>query len=446
VKLKRELGIFSAALIIIADVIGSGIFMNTTGVALKTTGSAFAVLILWALGGLAAVTGSLCYSELASIWPDDGGEYIYLKKIFGDMPAFLTGWTSLAAGFTVSAALTSVTAIHYFNKFARITFLDDPVFIKLASSAIIILFGISHMTGLKRGILFQNILTLMKIIIVMSLIIAGLIMADWGQSERLCSSYTFSHNVRWSDYGSALIIIMYAYTGWNGAAYMAGEIKEPGKKLPVAMFSAALIVTVLYIVLNIVFLISSPAGELTGGEVAVGFVASVNLFGRTFSPIFSLLIAIMLISSVSAQIMVGPRVYYAMAKDGILFESLSLINPRFNTPLRAILLQTLISVIYVFIGSENIYRLLVYMGFALSVFPLLSVGGMVYLRYNRPDLKRRFRTPLFPAVPFVYITLTLFMMAASVYNFPVYAASAMVILAVGMIVFKIRLRYFASHS
>jgi APA family basic amino acid/polyamine antiporter len=433
-ELKRQLGLPTAVFIIIADVIGTGIFM-TTGSVLGITGSATATLALWAVGGLVALTGALCYAELATLWPDDGGEYIYLKKIFGLLPAFLTGWISLVVAFSASAALSSMTLILYLTALWPNGPLSGIWTQKIMAAAIICCFGIMHITGVRRGSFIQNFLTVFKVLIVFFLIVFGLALADWGQVGRLAADYpSVDKNIL--HLGFPLLLIMFAYSGWNGASYMAGEIKNPQKNLPRAMLSATVIVTVLYLLLNVVYIISTP-GEGLMGKTAVGAIATENLFGKRFSPLFTLGIAFILLTSVSVQMMIGPRVYYAMARDGMIFKPLEKISPRFGTPYVAIITQMLIAAAYVFIGRENIEKLQAFMGFALGFFPLLTVLGLVIVHCKSPEIEGSYKTPFFPLVPFIYIALTVAMMVSALLTWTKTSLFAIGICLAGIIVFII---------
>ena len=412
-ELKRQIGLITAIMIIIADVIGTGIFM-TTGQVLGLTGNSLSVLILFAVGGIIAMTGSLCYAELATMWPEDGGEYVYLKKIYGPLPSFLTGWISFVIGFSLAAAMSSITAINYINKLYPEGIVTGTWAPKLAAAGIILFFSIIHIIGVQKGSLIQNILTVVKLLVVFLFIVLGFYFADWSQSGRLIAEYPVKDGSSLLTYGAALITIMYAYSGWNGSTYIAGEIKSPEKNLPRALFLSALIVIVFYLGMNVVYLISSTGQEImTDGKYTIGSLAAGKLFGPSISPAFNVCIVIILLSSVSVQMMIGPRVTFAMARDRAIFQTLERINPRFRTPDLAIILQTALAVFYVFIGFNAILKMLIYMGFALSIFPLMSVIGMMYLRYKRPDIPRPYRVPLFPVIPLIYIALTIVIMVAT---------------------------------
>ena len=412
-ELKRQLGLVTAVMIIIADVIGTGIF-TTPGQVLIMTGNALSVLVLFAVGGVIALTGSLCYAELAAMWPEDGGEYVYLKKIYGPLPSFLTGWISLFIGFSLSAAMSAIMAVNYFNKLTPEALIPGAWLPKLAAAGIVLFFSIIHITGVQKGSLVQNILTAVKLLVVFLFIVIGFYFADWNQSGRLVEDYSVKGGSSILTYGAALISIMYAYSGWNGAVYIAGEIEKPEKNLPRALLLGTLLIIILYLAINAVFLIASPGREIIADTSStIGSMAAKNLFGRAYCPFVEIFIVVILLSSVSVQMMIGPRVTYAMAKDRAIFHTLERINPKFQTPDLAIVVQMVIAVTYVFIGFNAILKMLIYMGFALSIFPLMSVIGMVFLRYKRPELARPFKVPLFPLVPGVYIALTITIMVTT---------------------------------
>jgi APA family basic amino acid/polyamine antiporter len=443
--LKRQLGLPTAILVVVASMIGTGIFI-TTGTVLKMTHNSFLIMILWVVGGIVAITGSLCYAELATIWPDVGGEYVYLKKTFGLLPSFLTGWISLVVGFSAPVATSSLSLVKYLNQFWY-TIMQDSGDIahvlsgdwtqKIIAAAIIFIFGAIHIIGVKRGSRIQNVLTLIKLLIAVSLIGFGIYMADWSMSDRLVSSYSWAEGEIPAGipiYGLVLLIIMFSYSGWNGASYIGGEIENPGKNLPRALFLGTLITMLIYIGLNVVFLMSTPGQELMGKD-AVGAVASRNLFGAGVSSFFMLGIAIILLSSVSVQMMIGPRVYYAMAQDRMIFQYLAYESPRFSTPSVSISIQMILAIFYVFVGTAQ--TLMEYMGFALSIFPLLTVIGLMYMRYKKPDLKRPFRVPFYPFIPLIYIVLTVVMMVAGFLAWTKTSWFAILVVMLGIPIFYI---------
>jgi basic amino acid/polyamine antiporter, APA family len=451
--LKRTLGLYSGILFIVADMIGTGVFMNTGNI-LGMTHNAGLVMLLWVIGGLVAVTGALSYAELSSTWPEVGGEYVYLKKSFGLLPAFLTGWISLVVGFSAPVATSSLLLVQYVNRFQHslaaspesLTALDAVLTQKLIAALIIVFFGLMHIYGVKKGSYLQNALTVIKLIVVVSLIVAGFLFVDYNQTGRLFAEYhpagtadAFSLPVT----GLALLIIMFAFSGWNCASYIAGEMKEPERTLPKALLWGTILTTVIYLALNSVFLLSAP-GEAIMGKDEIGAIATQHLFGPGISGMFTLGIALLLLSAVSVQTMVGPRVYFAMAKDNMIFSSLAKIHGRFGTPYIAILVQMLLSVIYVFTGSAM--TLVIYMGFALNIFPVLSVIGLIYMRKKYPERARPYKVPLYPIVPLMYITLTIAMMAAALMNWTKTSLFAMGVVVLGIPVYFIWKYFFSKKS
>jgi APA family basic amino acid/polyamine antiporter len=431
--LKRQIGLPTAILVVVASMIGTGIFI-TTGEVLGMTYDAKTILILWVVAVIAAVTGSLCYSELATMWPHVGGEYVYLKNTFGLLPSFLTGWISLVVGFTACVAISSITVVEYLHQFfintmgsasAPSMFLADPWNQRLIACAIIFAFGAIHILGVEHGSRIQNVLTILKLAIIVLLIGFGAFMADWGQADRLVASYAIPAGQTKPGLpitGLCLLIII------------AGEIKKPERNLPRALAIGTLITSILYLLLNIVFLISSPAGEIMG-QKAIGAIATKNLFGSNMSNVFTLAIAVILLSSISVEIMIGPRVYYAMARDKMLFSGLGSVSKRFHTPAFAIILQIALSIFYVFVGNTTI--LMEYMGFALGIFPILAVIGLMYLRFKHPEIPRPFKVPFYPLVPLIYISLSVFMMGAGFIAWTGTSKFALMVVLAGIPVFYV---------
>jgi APA family basic amino acid/polyamine antiporter len=443
-ELKRQLGLITGILIIVADMIGTGIFM-TTGNILGMTNNALLVLVLWGIGGIVAICGSLSYAELSTIWPDVGGEYVYLKNIFGYLPAFLTGWISLTVGFSAPVATSSLLLIQYFDKFLHIIYGNNtaPLFLdaiwvqKIFAVIIIIFFAIIHILGVKRGSSLQNVLTFIKIFLILLLITFGLSAVDWTMVERLSAQYIPKSGIQEFSIpqtGLALLMIMFAYSGWNCASYIAGEIKNPEKNLHRTLLTGTFAVMVIYLLLNVVYLMSTNGTDLMGKD-EVGAIATSNLFGPGVSGIFTLGIALILLSAVSVQMMVGPRVYYAMAKDRMIFQSLAKIHPGFGTPYLAIIIQMAFAIFYVFTGTAM--TLIIYMGFALNIFPVLAVIGLIYIRYKKPELKSSYRVPLFPLVPLIYIVLTVIMMIAALLSWTSTSIFAIGVVIAGIPVFYI---------
>ena len=463
----RKLGLFTVVCVIVGDVIGSGIF-GTTGYVLENIGQAELVLALWIIGGIVAISGALSYAELSSIWPEVGGEYTYLKKTFGNLPAFMTGWVSLTVGFSAAIAVASLICTQYLASF-MVSILDSETilaqlfaqewFKNLIAASVILFFTGMHIIGIRQGVGLQNILTIIKGVIVFALIVGGLLAAGCVHIDRLSAGFDLQASqlaggLAYILHPSApvpglpqialsLLIVMFAYSGWNAATYIAGEIRNPAKNLPRALFWSAFGIMVVYVLLNIIFLLAVPTEELAG-KGAVGAVAAAGLFGPELARFLSLGIVIILLSSISAQVFIGPRVSYAMARDRMLFKSLGVLHTRYETPHRAIILQAVLAITYIFLGSAM--TLMQYMGFSLSVFPLLAVIGLIYLRIKRPDLPRPWKVPFYPLFPVIYIVLTLGMMIASLMAWTTTSLFALAVLGVSIPVYFVWRRYVGRNA
>ncbi len=416
--LTRQLGFFTGALVIVASMVGSGVFYLPQ-IILGLTQSGWIFLLVFVIGGIIAITGSLSYAELATMYPDDGGEYQYLKKTFGFLPAFLTGWISLLVGFTASITGSALVMKLYLVPLTDLAFgpgniFHNGLFIKAFLSVVIALLGTLHIIGVRFGSRVQNVLTVIKMTIVVSFILAGFAFLS-GKEVIQAVSWTGpkaeSGGVLLA--AAALVNVMYIYSGWNGATYIGGEMKDPQKNLPRALFWASLITTILYLLLNVVFLAAVTPDKMAGNPGFGGMTAD-RLFGGQISALYGGFIVLILLSSISVQLMIGPRVYFKMAEDRVLFSFLAKIPEKSTSPVYAVATQIVLSVIYVFLFDDD--ELFSYMGFALSVFPILTVFAVIYLRRKLPNAPRPFRVPGYPVTPVVFILLSSTMLVLSLAN------------------------------
>ncbi|MDH5654285.1 MAG: amino acid permease [Spirochaetia bacterium] len=442
--LKRDLGLTTAVLVVIASMIGSGIFGNT-GIIQQAVGNPLIVLLLWLLGGLIALSGALCYAELASMMPHAGGEYVYLKHSFGLMPSFLTGWVSFIVGFSAPAAASALLVANYLYETLHIAYpdsavaglLDTSLEQKIAASLMIVFFGLFHMSGSKKGGTVQNLLTIAKIGVILFFGILGfyvVLTAEPGSRAipeggfNLLSGY----DTQWDGFGVGLLWVMFAYSGWNGATYLAEEIKNPERNLPKALFRGTLFTIIIYLLLNVLFYLTIPVDQLSGSE-AVFALSADHIFGTKASLFFNLSFVVMLLSSVSVNIMIGPRVYYAMAKDHLFFKSAGNVHGKYGTPFASIAIQCLLSIVYIASGSYE--GIMTYMMFALSFFPILSVLGLFILRKKIPDEKRPYKTKLFPFFPLFFAGFSLFIMITSFVGRPMISSIAIAVVLSGIPVY-----------
>ena len=380
-ELKRELGLGSATILVIANMIGTGIF-TTSGFVMEALGDPVAMLLCWIIGGVFALCGALCYGELGAMFPRAGGEYVFLRESFGRWMAFLSGWISLIVGFSAPIAAASIAFAGYFfrsvpHDFAQradIPFFDAGIVsfspVTVLAVSIIVIFSLIHSISLHFGSRVQNVLTIFKIAVILAFIVAGMIFGN-GSFKNFGSG--FDSGLMFSGgFATSLIFITFAYSGWNAASYLGGEIKDPGRNIPLALLSGTLIVAALYLLLNMTFIYALSVDEMSG-VMEVGAKSSVSLFGGHVGRVFTCAVTLCLLSVISAMIMAGPRVYYAMAKDGTFFDLFARVSKTRKTPGPSILLQAAIAIGMVVTSSFD--RLLLYIGFTLSLFAMLTVAG-----------------------------------------------------------------------
>lgn len=434
-SLKRQLGLWTAMFVVIASMIGSGIFGNT-GIIQSAVQNSYVVFILWILGGIIALAGALSYAELSTLMPHAGGEYVYLKNIFGLLPSFLTGWVSFIVAFSAPAASAALLAGDYVHKalflidpnFSITIFFSEPSGKKLFGSLLIVFFTFIHIIEVKKGGYLQNFLTIIKIILVLIFLIWGFYIIST-KDEFNINNHLKNEPVAWNGIGIGLLFVMFAYSGWNGATYLAEEVKDPEKNLPRSLIGGTIIVMILYFLLNLLYFWSTPASELEGQE-AIAAISSAKLFGDNISIVFNIGFFLILLSTISVTIMIGPRVYYAMARDNLFFKAASNLHPKFNTPVISFVIQGILAIIYIWSGTYE--QIQTYMGFALSIFPVMSVVGLIYLRKKHPNIKSPYKTPLYPLFPIIFIVFSVITMIVSYIGRPVECTIAVIAILLGI--------------
>ncbi len=375
--LRGQVGWWGAVSLVVGNMVGAGIF-TTSGLLLAELGDVGLMLALWVVGGGVALCGALCYGVLGVAMPHAGGEYVYLTRLYHPLLGFLTGWVSIFAGFSAPLAASSLGFAEYLAQ--AFPALDPPGqgegIKKLLAGILILALGWVHRRGVETGTRLQNWLTLGKVVLIVALVGFGFALGR-GHGEPWAGGVASSHGgggLRRA--GLALLWIMFAYSGWNAAAYIGSELRNPRRTLPRSLLAGTALVTVLYVALNLLFAYALPPREMAG-LVAVGGAAAERLFGAWARPWLAGLIAFALLSSSSALVVLGPRVYWAMARDGAFFPWVGAVHPRFGTPSRAILLQCGLAILMVASGTFD--QILTYMGFSLGIFPILAVLGVFRL-------------------------------------------------------------------
>lgn len=424
-KLERKLGLFPVTNIVIANIIGAGIF-TTTGYLMGFLNHPKLMLLLWFIGGIIAFCGALAFGELGAAFPEAGGEYIFISKIFSPLLGFLSGWLSLLVGFSAPIAASAIGFSKYFTlafpQFQNWLMLNDvfsiDMFSKILAIVVIVVFTLVHSSGVVFGARVQNVLTLLKIGLIAGLIICGLSFGE-GSMQNLKATQTFSFDFSsWKSIGLSLMFIMFAYSGWNSATYIGAEIKNPRHTIPRSLLISTGAVVVMYVLLNLFFVYALPVKEMIN-EPEIGGLAVGRAFGPMAESIISLFISFALFSSLSAFVILGPRVYYRMAEDGYFFKSVAKIHPKYKVPINAIVLQSSIAIILVLSGTFE--QILTYMGFALGLFPIFAVAGVFKLRMqNRSVLK----LPGYPVIHIIFILAGISMLVLAYFERPVESSVA----------------------
>ncbi len=429
-KPHRRIGLVTAISIVVANMIGAGIF-TTSGLAAGNLSGPLIVLFFWIFGGMVALSGALCYVELATRMPQDGGEYLYLKRLYDPAVGFLSGWTSFFIGFSAPIAASAIGFSEYiFQGDPTGRFSSDPVQIawvkKIMAITVIVLFTILHYFGHKWGSRVQNLLTGIKIAIVLGLAVAGLSLGkgDWSNFSAHAND---SHGAIAA--GTAMMLIMFSYSGWNASSYIAGEIRDPGRTLPRSLILGTVIVILIYLSINLFIFYAIPFHQAQG-VITIVESASAQAFGEWFGRILGILSGIALLSSLSAFILLGPRIYYAMGRDKLFFPFAARIHPRFGVPGISIIIQGAISIILVLIGSFE--QIVIFLEFALLIFPLLAVFGLFIARKRKIGNDTAVPVKAYPYIPVFFLLSSIGIMVIAFLNRPLESVSAIVAVSAGV--------------
>ncbi len=440
-QLPRRLGPIDGAALVVSNVIGSGIFIVPAFVA-QGVPDARGMLAVWLAGGLLAFAGAMAYAELATLKPRAGGEYVYLRDAFGPVAGFLTGWTSFVAGFSGAIAASAVGLASYLGRFLPaagdttplVQAPLGPLALTLSPQSVVALtaiagFSVVHVVGIGPGRIVQNVLAALKVLVLVAFVAFGFTIgigspANFGGGAGMVAP---------SSWVLALIPVMFSYSGWNAAAYVAGEIRDPGRNVPLALGIGTVTVVVLYLLLNMLYIYALPVAELATVEVRVVDAAAERLFGPLVAAPLAAASVVMIAASISAMVLAGPRVYYAMAQDGQFFSRLGRIHPRFRTPSAAIIAQSAWAGVLVLTGTFE--QLVSYTGFAVVLFAGVAVTAVFVLRRRAPDAPRPFRAWGYPVAPFVFAAASALMVGNAIWRDPGPSAAGLLIIAAGVPVY-----------
>ena len=421
-SLERRLGPLDAAAIIVSNVIGGGSLFTPPQVAAAVPHPWF-FLSVWAAGGLLAFAGAMAYSELAALRPRAGGEYVYLRAAYGRLAAFLTGWTSFVAGFAGAMAASAVFLVVYLDRFipgvANTTpFFEIPLpFLTLSfsrqtiiASIAVWLFAFIHIRGVGPGRVVGNLLAVLKVTALVAFIAIGFSIGA-GSTANLQQA---AGPVSGSGWLLALIPVMFTYSGWNAAAYMAEEIRDPGRNVPLALGLGTVAVIAVYLLLNALYLYVMPVGELAAVRGSVLDVIAEKLLGVRAGDIMGIVSIISLAAGINAWTFAGPRVYYAMARDGVFFPAAARVHSRLKTPAVSIVAQAVWATVLILTGSRD--KLSTYVGFAITLFAGIAVAAIFVLRAREPEAPRPFRAWGYPLAPAIFAAASLLIVLNAIWT------------------------------
>jgi APA family basic amino acid/polyamine antiporter len=421
----RTVTTVTATALAVADMIGIGVF-TSLGFQVTDIPSPFALMMLWIVGGIAALCGALAYAELAAALPRSGGEYNFLSRIYHPAVGFLAGWVSATVGFAAPVALAAMAFGEYF---AGVVPGAPTLALGLGVAWLV---SLVHLTGVRQGSMFQNVSTLLKGVLIVALIVAGLAFGD-PQPISFAPSAHDLHTITGAPFAVSLVFVMYAYSGWNAATYIAGEVREPQRSLPRSLVASTLIVIALYVGLNAVFLYTTPM-EKMAGQLDVARIAGQHIFGEAGGRIVGALICIGLVSSISAMTWVGPRVTMAMGEDIRMLRLFARKTKR-GVPAAAILFQ--LGVVTLLLMTESFEAVLDFIQFSLTLCSFLAVLGVIVLRFMRPALARPYRAWGYPVTPVIFLAVTGFMMVYLVLERPVQSLAGLATMLAGLAIYGI---------
>jgi basic amino acid/polyamine antiporter, APA family len=431
----KKLGLYTTIAFVIANMVGTGVF-TSLGFQLAGISNSVSILALWIIGGIIALCGSLVYSELGAAMPRSGGEYHYLSKIYHPYVGFLSGWVSITVGFAAPVALACMAL----GKYTSLVFpMLSP---QIVAISVITVITFIHCYDIRFGGNFQNIFTSFKILLILVFVICGFVLTPSLQDlTPQINSFSFKDLLN-PNLAVSLIFVGYAFSGWNASAYIASEIKDPQRTIPRSLFISTLIVTVLYFLLNLSFLLTTPSSEMINKE-EVGLISAIHIFGQTGGNIMGMLISVLLISTISSMIFVGPRVSQVMGEDLKLLNFLSF-KSKHQTPVYAIILQSAISIILILTSSFE--SVLTYAGFTLSFFTFLTVFGVFVHRVKYRTAERPYKTWGYPVIPIIFLIITLWTLGWTFYTKQLESILGLITVFSGSIIYFLNKKYEEKHK
>jgi basic amino acid/polyamine antiporter, APA family len=425
-RLPRHLGLWSAVAVLVGSTIGSGIFRVPASVAerLQEPGP---VLLAWVLGGLIALFGALTMAELAGALPRSGGVFAYILEAFGPLPAFLFGWSELAVIRASALGAIATIIAEYLGYFIPLT----PMQVRLVAAAAVVVVGLLNYLGVSRAAVVMNLITIGKYGALAAL---GLLAFGAGNGSWEHFTPAWSGGLSLSVMGTALIAIMWTYDGWADLSFMGGEVKNPGRTLPMALIIGTFSILVIYLLLNLAYIYLVPLPEMAKSPLIAATAAErIPVLGRYAGAIISLVVMLSCFGTLHGSMMTGPRIFFALSDRGLFFRSIARVSPRYHSPSVAIWLATVLGVVYVLL---NDFQQLADK-FILGIWPFyaLAVGAVFVLRRTRPDLPRPYRTWGYPVVPILFLLGSIGMIVNALWTDPLNTGVTFGIILLGIPVY-----------
>ena len=409
-RLKRVLSLMDATMINAGGIIGSGIFMVPATVALYTASSSLFFMV-WILGGVVSLFGALSVAELGAAMPKAGGQYVFLNEAYGPIWGYLYGWSAVVVINTASMAAVGVAFAEYLKFFYTISDLA----VKEIAIFSIILLTIINIVDVKSGARFQNVFTFAKLGAILGVILLGLFL-EGGSTQNFSPLFTDRPPLSLiGPLGLAMVAVLWTFDGWIFVTYVAGEVKNPERNIPLSLILCMVIVVTVYLALNTVLVYVLGFDQMIGSELVMADAAS-KFIGGKGAAIVTIIILISLIGANNGFILTSARINYAMARDNRFFKQAAIIHPKFQSPANALIIQCIWACILTFSGTFN--QLITYIIFASWIFYGMSAGAVIILRKKKPDMERPYQIPFYPWIPIIFILFAIFLTVNTILEAP----------------------------
>lgn len=429
-QLPRKLGLVTGMAVVVGIIIGSGIFRVPSPIA-GATGNLTGITLVWVLGGIVALFGALSIAELAAMYPAAGGPYVYLREAYGRPLAFLFGWMWLLTT-PISWAAQSLMFAEYLGFFVPIPVLAQHVI----AAILIVVVAAANVRSVKLGAAIQNLSASAKVLAIVGLAVAIFLLAPGGEANPLHAEPMGV--AKWSGIGIGLVAVLWAYDGWENLTTLSGEVRNPQRNLPLALIGGVLVVIVVYLLINAAYLRALPLPQLAASK-SVATDAATVVMGRGGASLIGALVMLSVFGTLNGSILSSPRVFYAMAEDGLFFRSVGRVHPKYETPYVAIGFIVVLAVIYVLL--RDFMQLAE--AYVLGIWPFLAlcVVGIFILRRKRPDFPRVYRAIGYPVIPALFVLATLVVVGNSLYVQPWSTGASILITLAGVPLYFLWMRW-----